>query len=397
MRPRAPRIGLTANARPPMATPSPSTATPSPSRPAPRPWRVPLRAGSGLDAVRPALRPTATATRSVYIGASSTTAAGTVGDVLRRDRPRQRRATATISLRRPARGNDQRVGADRFHGHRFGPASLLDDLDRRRSRASPARPTSSRRSDLDRQRLGAGNTTRRRAPRTTALPRSATLIQDGSTLNVNGKTITFRNAADSAALRTLPAGSGVAATSSPTATATRRSILQARDAGRRARRRSISRPASRPRANASGAATLATTVRPDQLLDQLRAARCRSPPARRRPRRSSAPATRSQRSASAATPARRPRFTAGRTAAAGSLSGKTLTFSSFNGGTRGQRHLRRRLRRHGQDARPAQCGAAGQQPERDDRLDRQADDHHHQRVCFVDPRFGRRAARSAAR
>ena len=42
---------------------------------------------------------------------------------------------------------------------------------------------------------------------------------------------------------------------------------------------------------------------------------------------------RSRRSASPATPERAPAFTAGRTAAAGSLSGKTLTFTSFNGGT----------------------------------------------------------------
>ena len=81
-------------------------------------------------------------------------------------------------------------------------------------------------------------------------------------------------------------------------------------------------------------------------------------------------------------------FTAGRTAAPGSLSGKTLTFTSFNGGTAvnvtfgdGSSGTVKTL---------DQLNAAllANNLSRDDRLDRQADDHHHQRLCFVDPRFG---------
>ena len=55
---------------------------------------------------------------------------------------------------------------------------------------------------------------------------------------------------------------------------------------------------------------------------------------------------------------------------------------------RGQCHLRRRHRRYGQDARSVERRAAGQQPDRDARLHRQADDLGHQRLRFLDPRVG---------
>ena len=54
-----------------------------------------------------------------------------------------------------------------------------------------------------------------------------TLVQDGSTLNVNGKTITFKNAAVPAGCQRRRPAPASAATSSPTATATRRSTCRA--------------------------------------------------------------------------------------------------------------------------------------------------------------------------
>jgi hypothetical protein len=57
--------------------------------------------------------------------------------------------------------------------------------------------------------IGAGNVSVTK-PRTTAATTTANLIQDGSTLNVNGHTITFSNAAQPAAAQ-VPAGSGIQA------------------------------------------------------------------------------------------------------------------------------------------------------------------------------------------
>ena len=54
--------------------------------------------------------------------------------------------------------------------------------------------------------VGGGNATVDEA-RTTAAATLGTLIQDGSTLNINGKTVTFKNAAAPAAAN-VPTGSG---------------------------------------------------------------------------------------------------------------------------------------------------------------------------------------------
>ena len=70
---------------------------------------------------------------------------------------------------------------------------------------------------------GDATVTRQRTITTASL---GTLVQDGSTLNVNGKTITFKNAAAPAAANVSPAPAATV-TSSPTATAIRPSICRA--------------------------------------------------------------------------------------------------------------------------------------------------------------------------
>ena len=75
--------------------------------------------------------------------------------------------------------------------------------------------------------VGSGDATVTRQ-RTITAASLGTLVQDGSTLNVNGKTITFKNAAVPAAAD-VPTGSAASTvTSSPTATATRPSTCRAR-------------------------------------------------------------------------------------------------------------------------------------------------------------------------
>ena len=223
-----------------------------------------------------------------------------------------------------------------------------------------------------------------------------TLIQDGSTLNVNGKTITFKNARGSAGCERRRPAPASAATSSPTATATRRSICRAR--------------------------TIADTLKAIDLATGVQTAthrqRCGngrpSPPARSRRRSSQRRAAdldrherrpvdhRHRQRALGARPHRQHRnrhqLHRGPHRGAGSLSGKTLTFTSFNGGTAvnvtfgdGTNGTVKTL-----DQLNAALLANNLTATVDS--DRQADDHHHQRLCFVDPRFGRcQAVRSAAR
>ena len=92
--------------------------------------------------------------------------------------------------------------------------------------------------------VGGGDATVTRA-RTTASTTLGTLIEDGSTLNINGKTVTFKNA-EAPAAANVPPAPALTATSSPTAAATRPSICRTRRSPTRSPR-SISPPASRPR------------------------------------------------------------------------------------------------------------------------------------------------------
>ena len=123
----------------------------------------------------------------------------------RRPPPPSRPRSQTV-LRCHRSGQRRRID-DRHHGGRRRCVSQLRPVPPARHRrrhahpddrspvpisASPARPTSSR-PWPDHGRVGAGATTRHRG-RTTSAAALGTLVEDGSTLNVNGKTITFRNA-----------------------------------------------------------------------------------------------------------------------------------------------------------------------------------------------------------
>ena len=248
--------------------------------------------------------------------------------------------------------------------------------------ASPARPTSRSRCGLTAS-VGAGDVTVDPASARSRRHSLGTLIQDGSTLNVNGKTITFKNA--------------------PTPTAFVDRLRPQRQRRHRRQRQLDGLPAGRhDRRHAEG--DRSCHRRSDRYARRRRCdGRRRLRPDRRR--RSTPGALQ----ISTGTTADLSIIGTGNALSALGLTGNTGTGTSFTAGRTaarwqplrqdldlhllqrrcgGQRHLRRRLQRHGQDPRPAQCLAAGQQPDRDGRLDRQADDLHHQRLCFVDPRFG---------
>ena len=183
----------------------------------------------------------------------------------------------------------------------------------------------------------------------------------------------------------MPAGSGVTATSSPTAAATRSSICRTRrsptrstaidlatgvtDRGERRRYGHVDhRRHAIHRSSASGTLQISTGTTADLSIvgtgNALSALGLTG---------NTGTGTRLHR---------------GSHRGAGSLSGKTLTFTSFNGGTAvnvtfgdGSNGTVKTL---------DQLNAAllANNLQRDGRLDRQADDLHHQRLCFVDPRFG---------
>jgi flagellin len=80
-------------------------------------------------------------------------------------------------------------------------------------------------------------------------------------------------------------------------------------------------------------------------------------------------------------------FTAARASGVGGINGKTLTFH-LQRRHGSQRHLRRRHQRHGQDAGRAQCGAGGEQSDRGSRRQGQPDDLGLQRLRVLDAGVG---------
>jgi flagellin len=175
--------------------------------------------------------------------------------------------------------------------------------------------------------VGGGNATVTKA-RTTASTTLGTLIQDGSTLNVNGKTVTFKNAAVPAAAN-VPAGSGfngnVVTDGSGNSTvylqgATLADTLTAIDLA----------TGVKTAANSGGTATLTTVGTASSIsasgVLQISTGTTAD---------LSIVGTGNALSALGLTgnTGTSTNFTAGRSAAAGSLSGKTLTFTSFNGGS----------------------------------------------------------------
>jgi flagellin-like hook-associated protein FlgL len=175
--------------------------------------------------------------------------------------------------------------------------------------------------------LGAGNATVG-AARTTAAGSLGNLIQDGSTLNVNGKTITFKNAPTPAPSATHTGVSGEVETDGNGNStvylqeATVADVLNAIDLATGVQTATLAAGGATYAAasgqtkssiNSSGALQISTGTNADLSIVGTGNAL------------SVLGLTGNTGTGTS--------FTAGRTAAAGSLSGKTLTFTSFNGGT----------------------------------------------------------------
>ena len=175
--------------------------------------------------------------------------------------------------------------------------------------------------------VGGGNATVTRA-RTTASTTLGTLIQDGSTLNINGKTVTFKNA-EAPLPANVPAGSGQ--TGNVVTDGSGNSIVYLQDATLADTLTAIDLATGvKTAANAGGTATLTTVGTASSIsasgVLQISTGTTAD---------LSIIGTGNALSALGLTgnTGTGTNFTAGRAAAPGSLSGKTLTFSSFNGGT----------------------------------------------------------------
>jgi flagellin-like hook-associated protein FlgL len=175
--------------------------------------------------------------------------------------------------------------------------------------------------------LGAGNATVG-AARTTAAGSLGNLIQDGSTLNVNGKTISFKNAPTPAASATHTGVSGAVETDGNgnstvyLQAATVADVLNAIDLATGVQTATLASGGAtfaaaagqtKSSINSSGSLQISTGTNADLSIIGT----------------GNALATLGLTGNTGTATS----FTAGRTAAAGSLSGKTLTFTSFNGGT----------------------------------------------------------------
>ena len=177
--------------------------------------------------------------------------------------------------------------------------------------------------------VGAGDATVTRQ-RTITTATLGTLVQDGSTLNVNGKTITFKNAAVPAAAN-VAAGSGRDGNLVTDGSGNSTVYLQGGTIADTLKAIDLA-TGVQTATNASGTATVA--VASGQAASSIVAtARCRS--ATGTTADLSIIGTGNALSALGLTgnTGTGTNFTAGRSAAAGSLSGKTLTFTSFNGGS----------------------------------------------------------------
>jgi flagellin len=174
---------------------------------------------------------------------------------------------------------------------------------------------------------GAGNVTVG-AARTTATGTLGNLVQDGSTLNVNGKTISFKNAPTPAASATHTGVSGAVETDGNgnstvyLQAATVADVLNAIDLATGVQTATLAAGGAtfaaaagqtKSSINSSGALQISTGTNADLSIVGTGNAL------------STLGLTGNTGTGTS--------FTAGRTAAAGSLSGKTLTFTSFNGGT----------------------------------------------------------------
>ncbi|MEH2518865.1 flagellin [Bradyrhizobium sp. AZCC 1610] len=177
--------------------------------------------------------------------------------------------------------------------------------------------------------VGAGNATVG-AARTTDTNSLGNLIQDGSTLNVNGKTITFKNAPTPGAAA-VAAGSGVSGNVVNDGSGNSTVYLQAATVADVLKAIDLA-TGVQTATNASGTATVATasgqtnsSINSSGALQISTGTNADLSIVGTGNALSSLGLTGNTGTGT--------NFTAGRTAAAGSLSGKTLTFTSFNGGT----------------------------------------------------------------
>ncbi|WOH66629.1 DUF1522 domain-containing protein [Bradyrhizobium sp. BWA-3-5] len=258
----------------------------------------------------------------IYIGASITASTATVGDVLRAIDLASGVSTATISAGVATLATDASQTASSVNGSgqlqvktsTGGDLSISGKADFLKALGLTAS-------------LGSGVTTVT-ASRSTSSATLGTLIQDGSTLNVNGKTITFKNALAPAASATHTGVSGnIETDGSGNSTvylqkADVSDVLNAIDLATGVQTATLAAGGAtfaaatgqtKSSINSSGALKISTGVNTDLSIIGTGNAL------------STLGLTGNTGTGTS--------FTAGRTAAAGSLSGKTLTFTSFNGGT----------------------------------------------------------------
>src|SRR6266702_2630256 len=176
--------------------------------------------------------------------------------------------------------------------------------------------------------VGSGNVTVTKQ-RTITSASLGTLVQDGSTLNVNGKTITFKNAAAPLAAN-VPTGSGVVGNLVTDGSGNSTVYLQGATIADTLKAIDLA-TGVQTATNASGAATLA--VASGQVASTVVSGALHISTGTTSDL--SIIGTGNALSALGFTgnTGTGTNFTAGRAAAPGSLSGKTLTFTSFNGGT----------------------------------------------------------------
>jgi flagellin len=280
--------------------------------------------GYGIDAGAASVATDGNGNSIIYIGASSTTSTATVGDVLR-----------AIDLASGVRSATIASGAATVTTNAGQTASTVNGSGQVLLQTSTGGDLSvSGKADFLKAfgltaALGSGITTVG-ATRSTSAATLGNLIQDGATLNVNGKTITFSNAPTPSA-GSVAAGSGVSGNvvndGSGNSTvflqaATIADVLSAIDLA----------TGVRTATNASGTATVATasgqTNSSINSSGSLQISTGTVADLSIIGTGNTLSALGLNGNTGTATS-----FTAGRTAAAGSLSGKTLTFTSFNGGT----------------------------------------------------------------
>ena len=176
--------------------------------------------------------------------------------------------------------------------------------------------------------VGSGDATVTRQ-RTITSASVGTLVQDGSTLNVNGKIITFKNAAAPLAAN-VPTGSGVSGNLVTDGNGNSTVYLQGATVADTLKAIDLA-TGVQTATNAAGAATVA--VAPGQVASSIVAGALQLSTGTTADLAISGTGNALSALGLTGNTGTGTSFNAGRNAAPGSLSGKTLTFTSFNGGT----------------------------------------------------------------